>query len=131
MIEAILDHGAFGLGRDPTLLRQQLVYQKGDKTITGTAITENIARECYARVLHNADYTSLRRQVDEFNAQSKWVKRGIGVVGSKGNMGFMASDDINRGVAVVKLLPDGRVEVHHSGCELGQGIDTRMMQVRS
>jgi len=97
--------------------------------MTGTPITESLARNCFERVMSKVDYETLRAEVDQFNAENKWLKRGIAIVGAKGNMGFMESDDINRGLAYVKVLKDGTVQVNHSGAEMGQGINTRMAQV--
>ena len=79
--------------------------------MTGTAVTENVARSCYERVMEKVEYEKLRASVDEFNRNNKWLKRGIGIVGAKGNMGFMESDDINIGLAFVRSVDHGPQQI--------------------
>ncbi len=129
IMENILDHGAVKLNLDPTYLRQTNLYKKGHLTITKTKIDNDVAWLCWKRLLEKSRYKKLKIEVDEFNQKNKWLKRGIAAVSSKGNMGFIESDDINRGLAVVHILRDGTVSLNHSGCEMGQGINTRMAQV--
>ncbi|NNM31235.1 MAG: molybdopterin-dependent oxidoreductase, partial [Akkermansiaceae bacterium] len=84
---------------------------------------------CWDRVVEKADYGKLRQEVDDYNRAHTFTKRGLAVVGSKGNMGFIRTDDINRGLALIHIERDATVSVTHSGTEMGQGIDTRMAQV--
>ena len=129
ILENILDHGAAALGMDATALRGANLYRKGDRSITRTEIKDDTVRKCWNRLMEKSDYPRLRREVDEFNAANKWLKRGLAATVSKGNMGFIESDDINRGLALVHILRDGTVSVNHSGVEMGQGINTRMAQI--
>lgn len=129
VVETIMDHAATALSIDPTELRHQNLYQEGDLTITKTKIGDNVMRQCWDRLIEKTNYSKLKSEVEEFNRQHRWLKRGIATICSKGNMGFLQSDDINRGLALVHLMRDGTVSVNHSGCEMGQGINTRMAQV--
>lgn len=129
IIETIIDHGACELGIDPTRVRELNLYKKGDLTITKTVVRDDVMQSCWHRLSEKAQYSNVRRDVDEFNRKNKWVKRGVAVTGSKGNMGFIESDDINRGLALVHIMLDGTVSVNHSGIEMGQGLNTRMAQV--
>lgn len=129
IIESILDHGASALGIDATHLRTRNLYKKGDHTITKMEIGDSVMQQCWERVLERSNYEEQRAQVDQFNKENKWLKRGVAAVGSKGNMGFLEADDLNRGIALVHILRDGTVSVNHSGIEMGQGINTRMAQV--
>jgi xanthine dehydrogenase/oxidase len=129
IIESILDHGASALDIDATHLRTRNLYKKGDQTITKMEIGDSVMQQCWNRVLERSNYEEQRAQVEEFNSDNKWLKRGVAAVGSKGNMGFLEADDLNRGVALVHILRDGSVSVNHSGIEMGQGINTRMAQV--
>lgn len=129
IIETIVDRGAVQLSLDPTIVRERNLYRRGDHTITKTKIDDDVVRQCWARVIDKSNYPVLRQQIDEFNRGNRWLKRGLAVVSSKGNMGFLESDDINRGIAVVQIQRDATVSLSHSGCEMGQGINTRMAQV--
>ena len=129
IVETIMDHGARALGIDPTELRHVNLYKKGDRTITRMEIKDDIAMKCWNRVLKKGDHDALRKDIDRFNAENKWMKRSLAATVSKGNMGFIESDDINRGLALVHVLRDGTVSVNHSGVEMGQGINTRMAQI--
>ena len=84
-------------------------------------IKDDIAMKCWNRVLEKGDHGALRKDIDRFNAENKWMKRSLAATVSKGNMGFIESDDINRGLALVHVLRDGTVSVNHSGVEMGQG----------
>lgn len=129
VVETIMDHGASVLEMDTNLLRRRNLYQKGDHTITKTEIKDDVIANCWDRVVEKAGYDSLKSEIEEYNRTHTFTKRGIAVVGSKGNMGFIQTDDINRGLALIHIQRDGTVSVNHSGTEMGQGINTRMAQV--
>ena len=129
VVETVLDHGATALEMDPNLVRRRNLYQKGDRTITKTKIGDDVVANCWDRVAEKSDYERLKREVDAYNASHTYTKRGIAIVGSKGNMGFVHTDDINRGLALIHIQRDCTVTVAHSGTEMGQGINTRMAQV--
>jgi xanthine dehydrogenase/oxidase len=129
VVETVMDHGASVLELDANLLRRRNLYKKGDHTITKTEIKDGIMASCWDRVAEKAEYEKLKLEVDEYNGSHAYTKRGIAIVGSKGNMGFIQTDDINRGLALIHIHRDGTVSVTHSGIEMGQGINTRMAQV--
>lgn len=69
-------------------------------------LSHELSRE-WPFLVCQVNYSALRADIDKFNAEHKWLKRGVAIVGAKGNMGFMESDDINRGIAVVEVREDG------------------------
>ena len=82
--------------------------------VLSTALNHVLARNGLLYTLNlicasacKVNYSALRADIDKFNAEHKWLKRGVAIVGAKGNMGFMESDDINRGIAVVAVREDG------------------------
>ncbi|GAH02438.1 unnamed protein product, partial [marine sediment metagenome] len=129
VMETVMDHGASVLALDSNLLRRRNLYQKGDRTITRTEIRDDVMATCWDRAVERSGYETLKAEVDDFNRSHKYTKRGIAVAGSKGNMGFIKTDDINRGLALIHVQRDATVSVNHSGIEMGQGINTRMAQV--
>ena len=86
VVETVMDHGASVLELDANLLRRRNLYRKGDHTITKTEIRDDIMAKCWDRVVEKADYEKLKLEIDEYNHSHTYTKRGIAIVGSKGNM---------------------------------------------
>ncbi len=128
LIESILDEVSALLDIDPQLLRQRNLYSYGQSALADSPIDDDVLRACWRSAV-DQNYQSWRAECTEFNASHSHVKRGLAAVPSKGNMGFLEAVDINRGAAIVRVHSDGSVRLSHSGVEMGQGINTRMMQV--
>lgn len=80
--------------------------------------------------MENSSYYSRKKAVDEFNQQSFWKKRGIAIIPMKFSVGFPKTF-YHQAAALVQIYTDGSVLVAHGGVELGQGINTKMIQVAS
>ena len=151
--ECFMDHVATAAGEDPNLFRARHLYKKNDRNLTGQVIGDDILRVAWDGVfdgqvqkgdlpspvisdtspLPRGGYAELRQHCDEFNShpQHRWIKRGVAVIPSKGNMGFIDCPDVNRASCVVNVHADGSVSISHSGVEMGQGLATRMRTVAS
>ncbi len=68
--------------------------------------------------------------MDEFNRQKGTVKRGLALVPMKFSV-TMGAKMVQQGAALVRIYLDGSVLVSHGGIEMGQGLNTKMMQVAS
>ncbi|MEO0493502.1 MAG: molybdopterin cofactor-binding domain-containing protein, partial [Actinomycetota bacterium] len=128
IIESILDEAAHHIGLDPQEVRRRNLYRKGQAALAETPIDDDVLEACWDQAV-SVRYDAWRADGESFNESHSLVKRGIAAVPSKGNMGFLEAADINRGAAVVRIHADGSVRVSHSGVEMGQGINTRMVQV--
>ncbi|KAJ1740811.1 hypothetical protein LPJ68_003431 [Coemansia sp. RSA 1086] len=73
-------------------------------------------------------YDKLRREVDEFNACSRYRKRGLAIIPTKFGISFGVKH-LNQGMALVHVYMDGSVLVAHGGTEMGQGLHTKMAQI--
>ena len=129
IIEGVIDHIARVLSMDSATVRTKNMYAVGDVLMTGTPMSDDALHKCWTQVLANSNYDQLKKECGEFNARNRWKKRGVAALPSKGNVGFLFSDEINRGVAQVCVYKDATCYVSHSGVEMGQGIATRMAQV--
>jgi len=59
---------------------------------------------------------------------NRWKKRGVSILPSKFGVAFTATF-LNQGTALVSLLTDGTVLINHGGVEMGQGLNTKVIQV--
>lgn len=61
--------------------------------------------------------------------ENRWRKRGICAVPTKFGISFTESF-MNQSGALVHIYNDGNVLLSHGGTEMGQGLFTKMIQVR-
>eukprot|EP01009_Symbiontida_sp_KSa7_P005569 NODE_235_length_1145_cov_1109.201642_g189_i0.p1 GENE.NODE_235_length_1145_cov_1109.201642_g189_i0~~NODE_235_length_1145_cov_1109.201642_g189_i0.p1 ORF type:complete len:340 (+),score=46.94 NODE_235_length_1145_cov_1109.201642_g189_i0:33-1052(+) len=67
-------------------------------------------------------------EVDEFNQKNKYRKQGVALCPVMYGVSFTAKF-LNQAAAMVQVFQDGSVMVAHGGVEMGQGLNTKMVQV--
>ncbi|KAI7791213.1 aldehyde oxidase 5 isoform X2 [Triplophysa rosa] len=85
---------------------------------------------CWDECLEKSDYHQRQLYIQQFNAHNHWKKRGISIVPLKFGIGF-SKGFYNQGAALVNIYKDGSVLVSHGGTEMGQGINTKAIQIAS
>ncbi|KAK4608374.1 hypothetical protein RGQ29_001974 [Quercus rubra] len=76
----------------------------------------------------SCDFLNARKEVNQFNANNRWRKRGIAIVPTKFGISFTAKF-MNQAGALVHVYTDGNVLVTHGGVEMGQGLHTKIAQI--
>uniref|UniRef100_A0A673T1X2 aldehyde oxidase n=1 Tax=Suricata suricatta TaxID=37032 RepID=A0A673T1X2_SURSU len=114
----------------PEEIREKNMYRTVDKTIYKQAFSPETLIRCWNECLDQSSFHNRRRQVEEFNKENYWKKKGIAIIPMKFSVGFAASS-YHQAAALVHIYTDGSVLVTHGGNELGQGIHTKMLQVAS
>ncbi|XP_060113087.1 aldehyde oxidase 3-like [Heteronotia binoei] len=83
---------------------------------------------CWKECLKRSDFYNQRKAIEEFNKQNFWKKKGIALSPMFFSIGF--NDTFyHQAAALVNIYLDGSVLVHCGGCELGQGLYTKVLQV--
>lgn len=106
------------------------LYNDGERTHYNQEVTDCNVRKCWTECIALSDYHKRKIEVDAFNVENKWKKRGIAMVPTKFGIAFTANF-LNQGGALVHIYTDGSVLISHGGVEMGQGIHTKMIQVAS
>ncbi|CAB4278247.1 unnamed protein product [Prunus armeniaca] len=76
----------------------------------------------------SCEFSKARYEVDQFNIQNRWRKRGVAMVPTKFGISFTLKL-MNQAGALVHVYTDGTVLVTHGGVEMGQGLHTKVAQV--
>ncbi|HEY1149410.1 MAG TPA: xanthine dehydrogenase molybdopterin binding subunit, partial [Pseudoduganella sp.] len=128
-IEYVIDEIARNLGRDPLDIRRLNFYGKEDRNVApyGQVIVDNVIHELVAELEESSEYRARRAAVAAFNASSPVLKRGLALTPVKFGIAFNVTH-LNQAGALVHVYVDGSVLVNHGGTEMGQGINTKVMQ---
>nr|XP_045608332.1 xanthine dehydrogenase/oxidase-like isoform X2 [Procambarus clarkii] len=128
--EDIVSRVAAFLKLDAVQVREKNLYKSGDTTHFTQVLERCTVGRCWREVLLQANYQSRAAEIDHFNRENKYKKRGLAVVPVKFGISFTATC-LNQAGALVMVYTDGSVLLSHGGTEMGQGLHTKMVQVAS
>jgi xanthine dehydrogenase/oxidase len=115
MTESVMEHIARIVGRDPVDVRMENLEDGSEfKKIMPEFVT-------------SVEYRERKLMIDKFNAENRWVKRGIAVTPMKYYIAYFGA---MHGIVSI-YHGDGTVAISTGGVEMGQGLNTKMTQVAS
>lgn len=129
VLENAVDDAAYTIGMDPVKLRLKNMYQRGDVTPFGQALSYCYMRDVWAYVQEKSQYVVRSEQVKEFNRKNKWKKRGIYMIPVKYGSGYNLVM-LEQAAAIVTIYSgDGSVSINQGGVDMGQGVMTALEQL--
>lgn len=128
--ERVIDEIAFALGKDPVEIRKRNFYGTTDRNVTPyhQTVEDNVIGRIVNELEASSDYAGRRRTIQAFNANSRFMKRGMALTPVKFGISFTATH-YNQAGALVHVYTDGTVHLNHGGTEMGQGLNTKVAQV--
>jgi xanthine dehydrogenase large subunit len=129
-IEYVIDEIARNLGRDALDIRRQNFYGNGERNVTpyGQAVLDNVIHELVGQLEASSQYRARREAIADYNRASPVLKKGLALTPVKFGIAFNVTH-LNQAGALVHVYVDGSIIVNHGGTEMGQGINTKVMQV--
>src|SRR5271165_2670441 len=131
VIEDILDRIARTLGLPAHVVRERNFYREGDSTHYGQPVKDAARIErIWNELKTTSDFAARRESIAAFNRNHPHCKRGIAITPVKFGISFTATS-FNQAGALVLIYRDGSVQVNHGGTEMGQGLNTKILQIAS
>ena len=128
VIEAAIAHAAAQLGIDKTEIQQRNLITKGNTFHYGQVCDSNNAQKSW-KVLHNQyEVEKTKKSVDDFNKNHRFLKKGLSVMPVCFGISFTKTP-MNNARALVHVYQDGSIGVSTGAVEMGQGVNTKLMQV--
>ncbi len=129
-MEAVIDEIAFKLNKDPLVIRKINFYGDAPNNITPyhQTVTGFTVPELFEQLHASSDYAARRQAINEFNQNSRVLKKGIAMTPVKFGISFTVTH-LNQGGALLHLYNDGSVQLNHGGTEMGQGLMVKVAQV--
>ena len=106
------------------------MLQDGDVTHFNQVLSGCSLQRCWEECKTQANYLTSREEIEHFNANNRWKKRGISLIPVKYGIAFELPF-MNQSGALIHIYKDGSVLLSHGGTEMGQGLHTKMIQVAS
>src|SRR5438067_12464450 len=129
-MEYVLDEIARNLGRDALDIRKLNFYGKTENNVTpyGQVVVDNVIHELVDELEASSEYRARRTAIEAFNRGSPVLKKGLALTPVKFGIAFNVTH-LNQAGALVHVYVDGSILVNHGGTEMGQGVNTKVMQV--
>jgi len=115
-------------GMPQHVARERNFYREGDETYFGQPLISCQVGAVWDELKESVSFGTMRKEVDDFNRENRFRKRGLAAVPTKYGISFTATF-LNQGGALVHIYTDGSVLLTHGGTEMGQGLHTKMIQV--
>ena len=128
VIEAAIDHAAKKLRVAPDIIQQKNLMKNGDEFPYGQIVSECQAQPCWEEVMKEYDVEAIKKEVDSFNRQNQFHKKGFSLMPVCFGISF-TNTMMNQARALVHVYSDATVGVSTGAVEMGQGVNSKMLQV--
>ncbi|WP_417506733.1 xanthine dehydrogenase molybdopterin binding subunit [Marinomonas gallaica] len=130
IIERAMDDIARAVGKDPLDVRKLNLYGGAghDTTPYHQAVEHNVLNELIEQLELSSDYRARRSDINEWNKNSRILKRGLALTPVKFGISFTLQH-LNQAGALIHIYTDGSIQVNHGGTEMGQGLHTKIIQI--
>lgn len=133
---AVIENGiemiAERLGMDSLAVRRANLYRDGDpqRNVThyGQIVRDHVLEEIFDQLAQSSEYGRRRKEIEHFNATSKTHLKGLALSPVKFGISF-TTKFLNQANALVNVYVDGTVQVSTGGTEMGQGLNTKLLQL--
>src|SRR5688572_7853562 len=127
VIESAIAKAADELGINASEIQEMNLLKTGDEFPYGQkAVSE--ANECWSKMDELYDIKKIRREVENFNSLNKLFKKGMALMPICFGISFTKTL-MNQGRSLVHVYTDGSVGVSTGAVEMGQGVNTKILQV--
>jgi len=130
IVEGWIEKIAQKLNLKPEEVRRRNLYKEGMITHFNQKLVNCTIEKCWLECEKLSHFSSMEKDVENFNICNRWKKRGIAMVPVKFGIAFTAVH-LNQNGALINVYTDGSVLLTHGGTEMGQGLHTKMIQVAS
>ena len=128
VIEAALDDAAKALGVDKDFIQRKNLMDNGTVFPYGQVVTDCEAKNCWDEAVERFSLATLKNEIKTFNQANDLIKKGYSLMPVCFGISF-TNTMMNQARALIHIYWDGSVSVSTGAVEMGQGVNTKMIQV--
>jgi xanthine dehydrogenase large subunit len=127
IIESAIVLAAEKLGVEPWQIQERNLIKSGQEFPYGQKV-ESEAGACWTSACSKFDWPVWKKRVEAFNASNKLQKKGLAFMPICFGISF-TNTRMNQARSLVHVYTDGSVVVSTGAVEMGQGVNTKILQV--
>jgi xanthine dehydrogenase large subunit len=127
VIEAAIAKAAEIIGVDASVIQQKNLLQTGNELPYGQKVVSE-ANECWNKAFELYNIEQLKKEVEAYNANNAMQKKGLALMPICFGISF-TNTMMNHARALVHVYSDGSIVINTGAIEMGQGVNTKMVQV--
>lgn len=128
VIEAAIAHAANAIGIDKQEIQSHNLLNEKDEFSYGQIATKVEAKNSWNSAFEKFNYKELEKSIKEFNHKNSLYKKGISVMPICFGISF-TNTPMNHARALIHIYQDGSVGISTGAVEMGQSVNTKMMQI--
>ena len=128
VIESAIAHIADKLGIDKKEIQEKNLLKEGDTFSYGQIATQVKARNSWKTVVTKFELDKIKATIQKFNQKNTQYKKGLSLMPITFGISF-TNTPMNHARALVHIYQDGSIGVSTGAVEMGQGVNTKMLQV--
>jgi len=128
VIESAIDHAARQLNIPTSIIQQKNLMDNNYEFPYGQVVQGCEAKNCWNQLDATYNFENTRKKIEQFNQANQLVKKGMAIMPVCFGISF-TNTMMNHARALVHVYLDGTVGVSTGAIEMGQGVNTKMMQV--
>jgi xanthine dehydrogenase large subunit len=127
VIESAIAKAAESLGVHPSVIQAKNLLETGDVFPYGQkAVSE--AKRTWKQAVKDFDLAKIQSDIEDFNANNTQFKKGFAVMPICFGISFTKTL-MNQARSLVHIYSDGSVNISTGAVEMGQGVNTKILQV--
>jgi len=129
-IESAIAKAAKELGIPAGVIQEKNLLKENDLFYYGQKATRVNIRKSWKAAFREFEVSQKQKEIEAFNRKNKLVKKGMALMPVTFGISFTATM-LNQARALVHVYTDGSVGISTGVIEMGQGVNTKLVQVAS
>jgi xanthine dehydrogenase large subunit len=128
VIESAISMAASKIGVDRDVIQKNNLLSVGDEFHYGQICDSDNAGLSWESLHNEFDFSKLKTDISNFNNVSTFIKKGMALMPICFGISFTKTP-MNQARALVHIYQDGSVGISTGAVEMGQGVNTKMIQI--
>ena len=128
LMETAIAKAAEAIGVKADVIQKNSLIRQGETFPYGQSPDEDNAVKVWKQFDETFDIEKIKESVQTYNAQNRLTKKGFALMPICFGISF-TNQSMNQARALVHIYQDGSIGISTGAVEMGQGVNTKMMQV--